>query len=161
MSFITRFSTAVVVAAAIAGCDIGGSTRNRGIPEQLPATFTSTTGTLEHRVTVEQPSIAPDEPRIISISSVVENKGALSHHIITRICAPQTDDLSSADGVQFIALDPPCEEEIADTLDLEPGQKTETIFGRFQLMAGPGLYTIRVRQLLSPNSGTDIQVRMR
>lgn len=160
MSFVTRFSTAVVLAAAVTGCDIGGSTRNRGIPEQLPGTFTSTTGTLEHRVTVEQPSIAPDEPRIISISSVVENKGALSHHIITRICAPQTDDLASADGVQFIALDPACE-ELADTLDLQAGEKTQTIFGRFQLIAGPGLYTIRVRQLLSPNSGTDIQVRIR
>lgn len=158
MKFVSRLWIGLLSVTAILGCDAGKSTNGGNIPINIPTTFRSmVTATLEQVVTVEQPSSAPDEPRVISVSSYIENKGALGQTVTVRACAPQADDLS-ADGVQFTALDPACEEPVVETLELKSGERTPQIFGRFQLSAGPGLYNVNVRQLLSSKAVTVVQV---
>lgn len=156
---LVRMATLVAMVGLLAACDFFGDSAPRfPNPDILPTTFKATIGSMEQTVTVNHPSIAPDEARIIGIESVVTNRGLQSVRIVTRTCALQAEDLT-ADNVTFISLAPGCD-RIVDTLDLQPGQSTPRVESSFRIEAPAGELRIRVRQLLSPLSYTEIRTRI-
>lgn len=145
-----------IVAFALLGlssaCNLESPTERGQIPEELPTKYVvKGPEGLEQTVWIEPPAGGPDDVKYLTVDSEVVNKGTRTITVITRTCMIFPTDIEG-EQVVLVPINPPdCSQRSADTLDLDPGQGTETVTSRFRVDGiGPGRHTLLLRQILRP-----------
>jgi hypothetical protein len=148
-----RITALLVFLLVAAGCDLlGPSPKGKADPENIPTTY-STDGPngLVQTLVVSPPTGGFDDPKYVGLESVVKNNGAFAQRVITRSCVILPEDITGKPVTLIPQSGSECTERTADTLDLQPGQSTSIVEGRFRINGlSPGVHEFNHRQLLSP-----------
>ena len=116
---------------------------------------------LEQRLTakVEEASIGSPYNATLTVTSIIANTGSAGVAVTTRECLVQAADVEiSAQADRFEPLIS-CG-AVSSTRTLAPGESSSQLQVQFGIKSGPGNYTLKLRQALSPEFRGEISFRV-